>query len=170
MSHSSDSDSSAASPAQRFATFSLAGQSCAVALEQLAAVVAPTQLVDLPHSASWLLGVTAWRGRAVSVVDVAQLLELRLESTPASQKWLIIEWRQQWLALQVDSVGAIITAQHSQPLSQSSALSALATDSVVDSQGSSFTALSVDRLYDHFDRRSPFLSRAVTGQGEAATQ
>ena len=163
MAHSDELDRSAASPAQRFATFSLVGQSYVIALEQLAAVVAPTPLVGLPHSASWLLGITAWRGRAINVVDLALLLGLELGSTPASQKWLVIEWCQQWLALQVDGVGAIITALDSQQAAPSSALGTLGSGSVIDQQGGSLRRLSVDKLYAYFNQHSPFLSGAASG-------
>ncbi len=92
---------------QRYATFTALGQPLALPLEQLAGVVAPGPLQPLPHAAAWVLGVTAWRGRAITVIDLAELVGA---ARGTARKWLMLEWQGQWLAVAVSEVGAIITA------------------------------------------------------------
>lgn len=98
---------SVAAAGRRYATFTALGQPLALPLEQLAGVVAPGPLQPLPHAAAWVLGVTAWRGRAITVIDLARLVGA---GSGTAGKWLMLEWQGQWLAVAVSEVGAIITA------------------------------------------------------------
>jgi len=138
------------SEASRYATFSGCGQPLAVELESLLGVVAPAQLEPLPHSAQWLLGVAAWRGRAVTVVDLAGLVG---EPPTATAKWLLLQWQQQCVALAVSTVGAIIAASRCQPPSSHSlpaALAELCQPWWVEDRGSRTACLSVAALYQTF--------------------
>lgn len=143
-------------PAQRYASFTAVGAPLAVPLAQLAGVVAPGPLQSLPHAAPWVLGVAAWRGRAVTVVDLAGLVG----ATPGSAaKWLLLQWQGQWLALAVSEVGAIVTAANSTEEAPSlpSELAALCAPQRLASGATQWYAeLSVAALFAALAASSPF--------------
>lgn len=147
-------------PLERYATFTVAGRTLLVALGQLAGVVAPTALQPLPHSSDWILGVAAWRGRAVTVVDLALLADDGV-APAAERKWLLLQWREQIVAVAVSAVGAIVTASESAvqpPLDRPDNWVLLCHPGQLHCEGRDYRCLSVEALYDQFARSSSFVT------------
>ncbi|BET26367.1 chemotaxis signal transduction protein [Limnobacter thiooxidans] len=70
------------------------------------------QIVSLPNSPSWLLGTTLYKNEAVTIVDIAEILDPRLRSkaaAPARQQMILLKTQNHSvkIALAVDELGEI---------------------------------------------------------------
>lgn len=86
-------------------------------------VAIPYKVTLLPLSPSWMLGLTAWRGHVIPVVDLASYLiphpTHKPDATqpiypPSNPILLILDEANVLLGLQVASVGSIITLEQAQ--------------------------------------------------------
>jgi chemotaxis signal transduction protein len=57
------------SGAEKFISFEIGGELCCVAASGVAEVVHPIEVAKLPNSPNWLLGLGAYRGEPVAVID-----------------------------------------------------------------------------------------------------
>lgn len=63
----------------------LDNKSCLVALRDLAEVIPPPhRLASLPGMPDWMVGIIAWRGETIAVIDLDRYLHPRQEAEPAS--------------------------------------------------------------------------------------
>ncbi len=86
----------------------------------------PHKLTLLPRCPSWMLGITAWRGHVIPVVDLASYFsthktsELNTTSTAqnvcplANSMLLILDGANSLLGIQIAVVGSIITLEQTQ--------------------------------------------------------
>jgi purine-binding chemotaxis protein CheW len=101
-------------PARALVGFHVGEGYYAVDVPSVREIIAPTQLVAVPHSSPIVRGVTDHRGHVVPIVDLRKRFSLAAVDPTRRTKWIIIEARGQWLGLVVDDVTEVfsVTSAH----------------------------------------------------------
>lgn len=96
---------------EKFISFELGQLLCCVAAGAVAEVVHPAAVVALPNSPSWLLGLAAYRGEPVAVIDPATIARPSSENRTKA-KVIVFRARpnEMRFALPIDSLQEMITA------------------------------------------------------------
>lgn len=86
----------------------------AVEVPAVREIVAPGQLVTVPHASPIVRGVTDHRGRVVPIVDLRQRFGLLPTAPTRRTKWIIVEMAGLWFGLVVDDVTEVfgVSAAH----------------------------------------------------------
>lgn len=84
--------------------FMLAGQSYVANMAEVVEILQPPRVTRVPGVKNWVMGIANVRGRMVSVMDLAGLLNLPVKTGWRSQRVLVIEQNDHLVGLLVDAV------------------------------------------------------------------
>lgn len=108
--------SAAGAATEKFISFELRGQRCCVPASAVAEVVHVLQTAALPDPPEWLIGLAAYRGEPVAVIDPSVLAAGPARSVPGRRAKTIIFRKQPdasalQYALPIDSLQEMILAE-----------------------------------------------------------
>jgi purine-binding chemotaxis protein CheW len=139
----------AASDAEAFVTFTVAGQLFGVPVIQVQDILTPNHIAPVPGGPAQVRGLINLRGKIVTVIDMRT--HLSLPKADATQKGMCVtvESRGDSYTLFVDSVGDVITLSRSLREGNPATLDAVwrdVADAVYRTDQGLLVALHVDRL------------------------
>lgn len=93
--------------------FEIAGRTLAVPLAGVLEVLGAREWIALPGAPPAIPGATAWRGRAIALIDLAPLLGgAPLHGSGARPRMLVVQLRDEVVALAVDRVHEACAGSH----------------------------------------------------------
>lgn len=139
----------AASDAEAFVTFTVAGQLFGVPVMQVQDILTPNHIAPVPGGPAQVRGLINLRGKIVTVIDMRTHLSLPKADAGQTGMCVTVEYHGDSYTLFVDSVGDVITLSRSLREGNPATLDAVwrdVADAVYRTDQGLLVALHVDRL------------------------
>jgi purine-binding chemotaxis protein CheW len=139
----------AASDAEAFVTFTVAGQLFGVPVMQVQDILTPNHIAPVPGGPAQVRGLINLRGKIVTVIDMRTHLSLPKADAAQTGMCVTVEYHGDSYTLFVDSVGDVITLSRSLREGNPATLDAVwrdVADAVYRTDQGLLVALHVDRL------------------------
>lgn len=148
-----------------YMAFTVANEQYAIALGNIREVITSSEIIPVPFTPEFILGILHRRGQVITVLDLRKRFSLPETGDKSDHSILIIEDNGQILGLLVDSVDCVLKLEQERlapPPSYTNAGVMRFADRVAQTDRQFVVILSSEKLFSIDETSAPVLERSAT--------